>query len=294
VNYSEDRYNEIKAETANFLKKIGYNPEKVSFVPLSGWTGENMLERCTKMAWYKGPTLMDALDSIVEPKRPVDKPLRLPIQDVYKIGGIGTVPVGRVESGVLKPGMTVSFAPGNLLSEVKTVEMHHTALTEAIPGDNVGFSVKGLSVKDVKRGFVCGDVKNDPPVETESFVAQVVIMDHPGQIKVGYAPVLDCHTSHIACKFVELLSKIDRRTGQEIEKNPPHLSKGDSAMVRLEPSKPLCVEVFSEYAPLGRFAVRDMKTTVAVGVVKEVVEKKDKAAKPVANPKGNQKSAVKS
>jgi len=172
--------------------------------------------------------------------------------------------------------------------------MHHTALTEAIPGDNVGFSVKGLSVKDVKRGFVCGDVKNDPPVETENFVAQVVIMDHPGQIKVGYAPVLDCHTSHIACKFVELISKIDRRTGQEIEKNPPHLSKGDSAMVRLEPSKPLCVEVFSEYAPLGRFAVRDMKTTVAVGVVKEVVEKKDKAVKPVANPKGNQKSAVKS
>ena len=92
--------------------------------------------------------------------------------------------------------------------------MHHEALQEAIPGDNVGFNVKGLSVKDIKRGNVAGDTKNDPPLECESFLAQVIIMNHPGQIEAGYTPVLDCHTAHIACKFDELQSKIDRRTGK--------------------------------------------------------------------------------
>lgn len=158
VNWSEARYQEIKTETSGFLKKIGYNPEKISFVPISGWTGENMIEKCASMPWWNGPTLLEALDSINEPRRPVDKPLRVPIQDVYKIGGIGTVPVGRVETGVLKPGAIVSFAPSNLVTEVRTIEMHHSALSEAKPGDNIGFSVRGLSVKDIKRGFVCGGI----------------------------------------------------------------------------------------------------------------------------------------
>jgi len=294
VNFSEDRYNEIKNESSNFLKKNGFNPDKINFIPLSGWTGENMIEKSAKMPWYKGPTLLEALDAVVEPKRPTEKPLRIPLQDVYKIGGIGTVPVGRVEAGILKPGAIVQFAPSGLQTEVKSVEMHHTSLPEAIPGDNIGFSTKGLSVKDIKRGFVCGEAKNNPPAECESFIAQVVILDHPGQIKVGYAPVVDCHTSHIACKFTELISLIDRRSGKETEKNPQQLKKGDSAMVRLEPSKPLCVEVFAEFPPLGRFAVRDMNKTVAVGVIKEVELKKDKSGKSAPNPKGAQKGAVKS
>jgi elongation factor 1-alpha len=273
VNFNEARYNEIKKETAAYIKKVGYNPDKVPFVPISGWNGDNMLERSPSMPWYKGPILIEALDLVEEPKRPSDKPLRLPLQDVYKIGGIGTVPVGRVETGVLKPGMVVTFAPGNLTTEVKSVEMHHEALTEANPGDNVGFNVKGLSVKDIRRGNVAGDSKNDPPQETADFTAQVIVLNHPGEIHNGYSPVLDCHTAHIACKFAEILSKIDRRTGKEIETAPKAIKSGDASMVKLVPSKPMCVESFAEYPPLGRFAVRDMRQTVAVGVIKEVTKK---------------------
>ena len=260
------------------MKKVGYKPEEIPFIPISGWNGDNMLERSPNTPWYNGPTLLEALDKIIPPKRPTEKPLRLPLQDVYKIGGIGTVPVGRVETGILKPGMTVSFAPGDVKTEVKSVEMHHTSIPEAIPGDNVGFNVKGLSTKDIKRGYVCGDAKSDPPREVENFLAQVIIMNHPGQIENGYCPVLDCHTAHIACKFTTIQSKIDRRTGKALEEEPKSVKNGDSALIILTPTKPMCVESFAEYPPLGRFAVRDMKQTVAVGVVK-VANKKAPAKK---------------
>jgi elongation factor 1-alpha len=212
------------------------------------------------------------------------------LQDVYKIGGIGTVPVGRVETGVLKPAMVVTFAPQGLTTEVKSVEMHHESLTEALPGDNVGFNVKSVSVKEIRRGNVCGDSKNDPPKGCKGFTAQVIIIAHPGQIAAGYAPVLDCHTAHIACKFAELKEKIDRRSGKKLEDNPKFVKSGDAAIIDLVPSKPMCVESFSDYPPLGRFAVRDMRQTVAVGVIKavdktEVQGKTTKAATKAAGGK---------
>uniref|UniRef100_A0A8C0NIH9 Eukaryotic translation elongation factor 1 alpha 1 n=1 Tax=Canis lupus familiaris TaxID=9615 RepID=A0A8C0NIH9_CANLF len=196
-------------------------------------------------------------------------------QDVYKIDGIGTVPVGRVETGVLKPGMVVTFAPVNVTTEVKSVEMHHEALSEALPGDNVGFNVKNVSVKDVRRGNVTGD----PPKEAAGFTAQVIILSHPGQISAGYAPVLDCHTAHIACKFAELKEKIDHRSGKKLEDGPKFLKSGDAAIVDMVPGKPMCVESFSDHPPLGRLAVRDMRQTVAVGVIKAVDKRQLELAK---------------
>jgi elongation factor 1-alpha len=270
AGWSESRYEEIKKELIGFLGKVGYKSDTIPFIPISGWTGDNMLEKSTNMTWYKGNTLLQALDALVPPPRPTEKPLRLPLQDVYKIGGIGTVPVGRVETGVLKPGMVVSFAPCDLTSEVKSVEMHHESLPEANPGDNVGFNVKGLSTKDIKRGNVASDTKRDPAKESVSFEAQVIVLNHPNEIRAGYTPVVDCHTCHIACKFAALTSKIDKRTGKEIEKEPKAVKSGDAAMVHMVPTQPMCVESFAEYAPLGRFAVRDMRQTVAVGVVKSV------------------------
>lgn len=287
-NWSEDRYNEIVKEVSTFIKKVGYNPKTVPFVPISGWHGDNMLEASTNMPWFKGwtketksgnstgKTLLQAIDTIDPPTRPTDKPLRVPLQDVYKIGGIGTVPVGRVETGVIKPGMVVTFAPVNLTTEVKSVEMHHESLTEGLPGDNVGFNVKNVSVKEIRRGYVASDSKNDPAKEAGSFTAQVIVLNHPGQISAGYSPVLDCHTAHIACKFAELIEKIDRRSGKKLEENPKAVKSGDACIVKMIPNKPMCVESFSEYPPLGRFAVRDMRQTVAVGVIK-AVEKVDRS-----------------
>ena len=295
TKWSEDRYNEIVKEVSSFIKKVGYNPKTVPFVPISGFNGDNMIDVSPNCPWYKGwekegktkitgKTLLEAIDAIEPPTRPTEKPLRLPLQDVYKIGGIGTVPVGRVETGIIKAGMVVTFAPAGVTTEVKSVEMHHEVRPEGLPGDNVGFNVKNVSVKEIRRGNVTGDSKNDPPKGAESFNAQVIVLNHPGQIGAGYAPVLDCHTAHIACKFSELLEKIDRRTGKSIENSPKFVKSGDAAIVKMVPSKPMCVEAFTEYPPLGRFAVRDMRqvcslfpsfmdtqltpsNTVAVGVI---------------------------
>merc|ERR1712168_276531 len=235
-----------------------------------GWSIEVKIEKKTETRAAK--TLLEAMDAIVPPTRPSDKPLRLPLQDVYKIGGIGTVPVGRVETGTLKPGMVVTFSPSNITTEVKSVEMHHTSIPEAVPGDNVGFNVKNVSIQEIKRGNVTSDSKNDPAKESKSFVAQVIVLNHPGEIHANYQPVLDCHTAHVACKFAELNQKIDRRSGKVIEESPAFVKSGDAALVNMIPSKPMCVESFQEYAPLGRFAVRDMRQTVAVGVIKTVVK----------------------
>jgi elongation factor 1-alpha len=274
--FDESRFNEVRDTVKNFLAKKNMY-KKAKFVPISGWTGDNLLTKSGEMPWYYGNkkkyvglTMIQMLDTIKPPKRPTDKPLRLPLQDVYKIQGIGTVPVGRVETGILKPGDAVTFAPVQATTECKSVEMHHEQMAQAGPGDNVGFAVKGLSVKDIKRGNVCGHSKGGhAPTGCRRFLAQVIVLNHK-RIADGYTPVLDCHTAHIACKFNTILTELDPRSGKTKKKFPPSVKTGQACMAVLIPSKPLCVESFSEFPPLGRFAIRDMRKTVAVGIIKQV------------------------
>lgn len=272
VNYSEARFNEIKKELSDYLKRVGYNPEKIPFIPVSGWNGDNLIERSVNMGWHKGQILLEAIDAIIPPNRPMDKPLRIPLLDSYKIGGIGTVPLGKVATGVIKSEMSITFAPSNISTEVKSVEKMHESLLQGEPGDLVGFNVKDVSQKDLKRGFVASDSKTDPAKECDSFTAQIIILNHPNKIQSGYTPVFHIHTAHVACK-IELLEKIDKRTGTILEDKPKFVKTGDAAIAKCTPIKPLCVESFSEYPPLGRFVIRDMGMTVAVGVIKSVTKK---------------------
>jgi elongation factor 1-alpha len=251
VNWSEARYKDIKSEVAAYLKKIGYKPMKIPFVPISGWEGENMTEKSTKMPWYEGPTLLEALDNVNLPKRPTEKPLRIPIQECYKIGGIGTVPVGRIEYGMIKPGMNVRFAPEGIEGEVKSVEMHHEVIQQAEAGCNVGFAVSNVSVKDVRRGYVASNADDSPAHSVSSFEAQVIVMNHPGEITNGYCPIIDCHTAHIACVFAHIKQKLDRKTGKVIEENPEFIKEGDACIVEIHPTKPMCVESFTDFPSLG-------------------------------------------
>jgi elongation factor 1-alpha len=272
VNWSQERYTEMKNEITRMLKTIGYKIEAINFVPVSGWTGDNLVKKSDKMPWYTGPTLMESFDLLEIPAKPTNKPLRVPIQDVYTITGIGTVPVGRVETGILKPGMNLVFMPSNKTAEVKSIEMHHTSIPSAEPGDNIGISVRGIAKNDVHRGDVAGPVDN-PPTVAKEFIGQILVIYHPTAIAAGYTPVLHYHTGQIACRFTELIKKIDPRTGQVSEENPSFLKTGDAAQVRMEPLHPIAVEAFKDFPELGRFAVRDMGTTVAAGVIKEVTKK---------------------
>jgi elongation factor 1-alpha len=272
TNWSQARYEECKKEVEGLLKVVGYDISKINFVPLSGWTGDNLIKPSEKMPWYKGPTLMQVLDSFTQPPKPLDKPLRVPIQDVYTITGVGTVPVGRVETGVLKEGDKIVFMPGNVTGECKSIETHHTKIPVAEPGDNIGFSVRGVEKGTVHRGDVLGHPDN-PPTVAKEFIGQIIILAHPTAIAQGYTPVLHAHTVTMAATFTELIAKMDPRTGQTIEEKPAFLKTGDSALVKLRPLSPIVVEAYSQIPQLGRFAVRDMGNTIAVGVVKEVTEK---------------------
>jgi len=271
VNYDRVKFEDLKNQLLTLLKNVGYKPEALQFIPYSAYEGENVVKKPTKMDWYKGATLVESFDKFTVPSKPLDKPLRLPVQDVFTITGHGTVPVGRVETGVLKPGDTVVFMPSGAKGEVKSIEMHHQPLQEAKPGDNVGFNVKGVDKKDLKRGEVAGHVSNPPTVASE-FTAQIVVLEHPTAIAKGYTPVFHIHTAQMACTITEILEKKDPKTGQTLQKNPDFIKTGDVAVVKVKPLRPLVVEKFNEFPQLGRFAIRDMGQTVAAGVVLEVTK----------------------
>ncbi|MBW9220620.1 translation elongation factor EF-1 subunit alpha [Methanothermococcus sp. SCGC AD-155-M21] len=266
VDYSEEDYKAMKDMLSNQLLKIlGYNPANIHFVPVASYHGDNVVKKSGKTPWYKGPTLVEVIDTFNPPEKPVDLPLRLPIQDVYTITGVGTVPVGRVETGVMKPGDKVVFEPAGVSGEVKSIEAHHEQLPKAEPGDNVGFNVRGVGKKDIKRGDVLGHPTNPPTVASE-FTAQIVVLQHPSVITAGYTPVFHAHTAQIACTFTELLKKLNPATGEVKEENPDFLKTGDAAIVKLVPTKPMVIENVREIPQLGRFAIRDMGMTVAAGM----------------------------
>ena len=271
VNYDKAKFESLREELMKFLQGIGYKPEQIkAIIPGSALKGDNIAKKSENMPWYNGPTLLEAFDLLEEPERPIDKPLRIPIEKALSIKGVGTVLTGRVESGVLKPGDRIILQPVGLTGEVKSIEMHHQPLNEARPGDNIGFNVKGIGKDDVKRGDVVGHTDN-PPTVAERFTAQIIVLYHPTAITAGYTPVFHIHTAQVACTFDKLLKKIDPRTGQVVEENPQFLKTGDAAVVEIVPTKPVVVEKFQDFPALGRFAVRDMSKTVAVGVVKDVV-----------------------
>ncbi|HIC50837.1 MAG: translation elongation factor EF-1 subunit alpha [Candidatus Thalassarchaeum betae] len=270
VNHSEDRFNAVVEEVSELLKVAGFNPADVPFIPCSAIKGDNVYNKSDNMPWYKGPTLFEAIDAIEMPPKPTNRPLRLPIQDVYKISGIGTVPVGKIETGVLTAGKTVVFNPSQKSAEVKSIEMHHTNVDRAEPGDNVGFNVRGLAATDIRRGDVAGYTDNPPMFvrHDETFVGQIQLMEIPKAVGAGYTPVFHAHTSQVAVRFVDLLENSKTK-----EANPPFLKTGDAALVRFQPTKPMAIEQMDMFPELARFAIRDMGKTVAAGVCMKVEKK---------------------
>ncbi|MFQ6134199.1 MAG: translation elongation factor EF-1 subunit alpha [Nitrososphaerales archaeon] len=272
VKWSKDRYDVVKAEVENLLKTVGYDASKIHFIPTSGWTGDNLVRKSDKMEWYTGPTLFEALEQFVEPPKPIDKPLRLPVQDVFSITGVGTVPVGRIETGRMKVGETVMVMPKGTTAEVKSIETHHTPMSEAVAGDNIGFNLRGLSKQDLRRGDVISTPDN-PSTIAKEFMAQIIVVYHPTALAAGYTPVLHAHTAQVAGTITEIIAKLDPRTGQPTEEKPKSVKTGDAALVKIQPLRPLCIETFKEFPELGRFAMRDMGTTIAAGVVREITQK---------------------
>jgi len=271
INYNEAEYNKVKEEVTKLLKTVGYKVEEIPFIPLSAIEGENIVKPSAKMPWYKGATLLGALDMLKEPEKPVNLPLRLPVQDVYSIKGIGTVPVGRVETGVLKVGQNVIFNPSNVSGEVKSIEMHHEQLQEALPGDNVGFCVRGVDKEQIRRGDVVGTT-DKPPTVAKEFTAQVYILNHPTAISKGYTPVMHLHTAQVAVKFKELKSKLDPKSGAPSATPPEFLKTGEAGIVVLEPQKPVVIEKKSDIPKLSSFVIRDMGQTVGAGVCIDIVK----------------------
>ncbi len=270
--YDNNRYEEVKSEVEKLAKSVGYKDEQLQYLPVSAFVGDNIKEK-GNISWWTGDSVLKAIDKFTLPEKPTQLPLRWPIQDVYSIKGVGTVPVGKVECGIMKPGMTLMFKPsmkpGGVAGEVKTIEMHHEMINEALPGDNIGVNVRGLNKGDIKRGDVAGPA-NDPPTVAKSFTAQIMVLNHPSVITKGYTPVFHCYTAQVACRFEEIQKKLDPKTGQVKEENPDFIKTGDAAIVKIIPTRPMVIESSKKIPQLGRFAIRDMGQTVAAGVCLEV------------------------
>jgi elongation factor 1-alpha len=271
-NYSEQAFKVAKEKAEKLIKSVGYKLENVPIVPVSGWKGDNLVKKSDNMKWWTGKTLVETFDDFKLPEKPIGKPLRIPIQDVYTITGVGTVPVGRVETGVAKAGMKIIVMPSGALGEIKTIETHHTQMESAEAGDNIGFNLRGIEKKDIKRGDVIG-TPDSPPNVAKEFRAQIIVIHHPTALAPGYTPVMHAHTAQVAATIVAFESKINPQTGAEEEKDPKFLKAGDSAIVRIRPVRPIPIETFQDFPELGRFALRDMGATIAAGVVKEITEK---------------------
>jgi translation elongation factor EF-1 alpha len=272
IKYDEARYKEVVEQVSGILKMIGFKPDEIPFVPTSAFEGDNIKDASANTSWYKGPTILQALNNLKEPEKPTSLPLRIPVEDAYTISGIGTVPVGRVETGIMKKGDTVVFMPSGASGEVKSIEMHHEEIPEAVPGDNIGWSVRGIGKNDIRRGDVCGP-KSAPPSVADEFTGQIVVLQHPSAVTVGYTPVFHSHTTQVACMFMSIDKKLDPKTGQPKEENPAFIKAGDAAIVTFKPTKPMVIEPAKEIPQLGRFAVRDMGMTIAAGVCLSVKKK---------------------
>ena len=276
AKYDEKRWLQVKEEVSKLLKTVGYDPSKIQFLALASLLGENVFKKGTNMPWYKGPTLYEAFDVLNPPEKPTQLPLRLAIQDVYNITGIGVVPVGRVETGVMKVGDKVIVVPARegkgVTGEVKSIEMHHEAMQKAEPGDNIGFNVRGIEKKDIARGDVLGHIDNVPTVATE-FTAQIIVLNHPSVITVGYTPVFHVHTAQVACQVISIEKKLNPATGETLQEKPDFIKNGDAAIIKVKPTTPLVIEKQKDIPQMARFAVRDSGATVAAGMCIDLVKK---------------------
>ncbi len=276
LKYDQKAFEKSKTDAQNLLKSVGYKIESIQVVPIASYPGDNVVKKSANLGWYTGPTLLESLDKLNLPEKPTNLPLRLPLQDVYNIKGIGVVPVGRVETGVMKVGDKIIVMPARegkgIIGEVKSIEMHHEAITEAEPGDNVGFNVRGIELKDIARGDVLGHVNNPPTVATE-FTAQLVVLNHPTVITAGYTPVFHIHTTQVACQFIELVKKINPATGETLQEKPDFIKNGDVAVVKIRPMQPLVIEKQKDIPKLAKFAIRDSGNTVAAGMCVDLVKK---------------------
>ena len=275
--YDKKRYEEVKADVDKLAKSVGYKDEQLQYIPVSAFEGDNVKDKKNNLPWWNGDTIVKAIDKFTLAEKPVGLPLRWPIQDVYTIKGVGTVPVGKIECGIMKVGQTLIFKPGvkpgGAVGEVKTIEMHHEQIAQGMPGDNVGVNVRGIAKNDIRRGDVAGPT-DQPPTVAKSFIAQIMVLNHPSVITKGYTPVFHCYTAQVACRIEEIQKKLDPKTGEVKEVNPDFIKTGDAAIVKVVPTRPMVIEPSKKIPQLGRFAIRDMGQTVAAGVCLEVEEAK--------------------